>query len=376
MPSRFVPADHQVVDQMWGVLKSRFPRLVDENLNIEVLMAFSRGDSPAVSGYGGAAALAKIKVVGPEERATGGPDLRISVDAIRYEKFKPRRQQAIFAHELNHIVVAKDKKRRTKRDDYNRPVTKLRPDDWVITGFKMIADWYGDDSIERLSYERLGEALSQSVFSFYSKDDEPETVPVSAAKVNVNAELLAGVREVEAARGHVHTRACYDDPGPGHGSPQVICDQVEGDRVPDAEVIETDLDKVLEAESDADAAEHPWRDCPIADLDLPPETIEWLTVEKSFRTAGELADWISPGGRRVAGVGRRLWDALDKLRAAAGETSAQEPSAPVRTCTRCNTEYPGTASPCPKCRNPEFSVNGGGSSEKPKRGRKRKAGAA
>jgi hypothetical protein len=23
---------------------------------------------------------------------------------------------------------------------------------------------------------------------------------------------------------HVHTRDCYDDPGPGHGSPSLICD--------------------------------------------------------------------------------------------------------------------------------------------------------
>lgn len=28
--------------------------------------------------------------------------------------------------------------------------------------------------------------------------------------------------------GHVHSRECYDDPGPGHGSPQLICNHGSG----------------------------------------------------------------------------------------------------------------------------------------------------
>jgi hypothetical protein len=32
--------------------------------------------------------------------------------------------------------------------------------------------------------------------------------------------------------GHVHSRSCYDDPGPGHGSPSVICGMGEGDPEP------------------------------------------------------------------------------------------------------------------------------------------------
>jgi hypothetical protein len=56
-----------------------------------------------------------------------------------------------------------------------------------------------------------------------------------------------------------------------------------------------------------------WRARPISDLDLPPESMERMTVQKQFRTVGELADWLSPGGRRVAGLGRKLWDAIDKI---------------------------------------------------------------
>lgn len=29
---------------------------------------------------------------------------------------------------------------------------------------------------------------------------------------------------------HRHTRDCYDDPGPGHGPPQLVCGQVEDRR--------------------------------------------------------------------------------------------------------------------------------------------------
>jgi hypothetical protein len=30
---------------------------------------------------------------------------------------------------------------------------------------------------------------------------------------------------IEDSVRHVHTRECYDDPGPSHGSPQLICNQ-------------------------------------------------------------------------------------------------------------------------------------------------------
>ena len=37
------------------------------------------------------------------------------------------------------------------------------------------------------------------------------------------------LRKKASPRTHVHTRDCYDDPGPGHGSPGLICGKIEGE---------------------------------------------------------------------------------------------------------------------------------------------------
>lgn len=181
MSTIFAPASEPVVERMNDALRQYFPTLLDEDLRIEVLMGWKPAGGPAIRHHG-APALATISIVKGEERATGGPDLRIRVDKVRYEELRPRRQEAMFAHELYHIVMSKTRKGVTRRDAYDRPVVKFRPDDWSITGFKEVADWYGEDSIERMSYRRLGEALSQSTFEFFSHDDEAETVPLDSPR--------------------------------------------------------------------------------------------------------------------------------------------------------------------------------------------------
>jgi hypothetical protein len=221
MPVEFAPAEPDVVGRMNDALAKRFPQLEDEELNIEVLAATHPDGGPAVKHHG-SPALAVIKVVKPEERSTGGPDLRIVVDLARYAKLNRRSQEALFAHELFHVQVAKTKQGKTKRDPYGRPVTRLRPDDWSITGFKEVADWYGEDSIEHRSYRVLGEALRQSLFEFFSRDPDadpesdvvaPPTIPARIAAAvpdatdrrpirgAANGEVLAGVREAEARGG-------------------------------------------------------------------------------------------------------------------------------------------------------------------------------
>lgn len=65
--------------------------------------------------------------------------------------------------------------------------------------------------------------------------DAPETaaiVPDSLRKTH--AVLLAQWADEKAGRepwktGHVHTASCYDDPGPGHGSPFLVCGKVAGE---------------------------------------------------------------------------------------------------------------------------------------------------
>lgn len=136
-----------------------FEDLSKHDVRIEVLMAWSDNDEPVK--VHGAVALACVKVVGGEERANGGPDARIKVDAKRYADLAPRSREAMFAHELYHLEVQYRDGGGVKLDVYGRPVLKCLPDDWCLTGFREVAAWYGDASIEVRSHRTVGEILSQ-----------------------------------------------------------------------------------------------------------------------------------------------------------------------------------------------------------------------
>jgi hypothetical protein len=173
MKTTYAVAPEEVTVSLLGrVLKSqpRFDPIRENDLRIEILKAIRTDGKPAVRHHG-AAALAQIKIVGAEERSTGGPDVRIKIDWARWLDLGPKSREAILAHELYHVEFAKTNEGNLKRDDYDRPIVRLIPDDWSITGFKEVADWYGEDSIEKRSFNTLGEILSQATFDF--KDDPP-----------------------------------------------------------------------------------------------------------------------------------------------------------------------------------------------------------
>lgn len=183
MPVTLDAASADVLGVMENVMAEHFPDLVDL-VEVEVLMATGAKGRPAVK-LAGSPVTAKIKRVPREQKAvnaTGGPDVRIIVDAKRFADMKPRRREALFAHELEHIELIRDAETgECVRDDYDRPKIRLRADDWLITGFKRIHDLYGEDSCERSSFEALGFILGQRVFDFMQAD-EPDTRPFPRRK--------------------------------------------------------------------------------------------------------------------------------------------------------------------------------------------------
>lgn len=154
----------------------RFKPILDFDLKIDLSIAYSDKDD-AVKLHG-APALAKIKIIGPEDRARGNGDVRITVDGPKYERRNQRQRDAILCHELyriaikTHRVVEKDEAdkdvvvTRADLDPYERPVVKLIPDDWHVTGFRQVAEWYGNDSAEVCSHRAIGELLGQLVMPF------------------------------------------------------------------------------------------------------------------------------------------------------------------------------------------------------------------
>lgn len=87
---------------------------------------------------------------------------------------------------------------------------------------------------------------------------------------------------------HVHTRECYDDPGPGRGRVGLICERPTLTATPENAVIETDLESVLAAESAADAE----------DLRYPATTADTAATPRRRTKAREKADAEETAKRR------------------------------------------------------------------------------
>lgn len=175
MPKLYSPANDEMLDRYQCALEEHFAFLIDEKIHVDIQAVITDGKHALPKG-----ALACIKIVGPEERARGGPDVRILVDFAAYSRLEDVSKEAMYAHELYHIIIAKDKEGETRLDPYHRPVIRLKPDDWYIMGFKEVADWYGAASIERRSFAMLDRALfHQTLFQFLRGEDslpmgEPE----------------------------------------------------------------------------------------------------------------------------------------------------------------------------------------------------------
>jgi hypothetical protein len=160
----------EVINEHFSNLKA-----IEPELSITILMAVNpRG---AAIKHAGCPANAKIKIVGPEERSNGGPDLRILIDSWKWQDLSDRSQAALLHHELTHIAPQRVRKSgQLKLDPYGRPVVRLKPDDWMITVFKTTVQAYGTDALEHRLITLAYEATRQIVLPF-SEESRPEPVP-------------------------------------------------------------------------------------------------------------------------------------------------------------------------------------------------------
>lgn len=170
MATIYTPAEDDVVEFMTAVWLDRFPEVynLDPRPTISVLMAESDKDDKPPLKHHGYQAAALISLTSPEERVSGGTDLRLRIDRANWSRMTSRQREALIAHELLHIQVTTVPGRDTETvtDDYGRPKIKLRLHDWEVGGFSQIVDWYGDDAIEKQTVDRINERLSQMVLPF------------------------------------------------------------------------------------------------------------------------------------------------------------------------------------------------------------------
>lgn len=153
-----LPDDH-AVELLHKALRQWHPELFALGVKVQIVMAASDTDAPAVKHHG-CAAFATIRIVPLKDRLTKQYDAEMLVSREDWTKFSERRRLSLLDHELSHIDPVKKKTKMPKGykgpaqyhvplDDLGRPKLKLKPGDWDAgDGFRAVVGRHGDDAIE------------------------------------------------------------------------------------------------------------------------------------------------------------------------------------------------------------------------------------
>ncbi len=130
---------------------------LDVKFKIVKVRKYDKDDEPVVPSlkcHGGAAA-GTIKVNGLKQRHLTGVDVVIELDGHVWESLPKLTRLALIDHELTHLVLVTDTDGKPKVDDLGRPKFKLRPDDWMLTGFASVISRHGRHALEYQSVTRI-----------------------------------------------------------------------------------------------------------------------------------------------------------------------------------------------------------------------------
>jgi len=155
-----LPADATIA-LLKEVREKYHPRLDAHDVKIGLIMAFpaigkdGHATSPAISGYAGHAAAASVATVSTKDRLIKGYDVEILLDAERWNELSLAEQTAVLDHELTHIEPTGDK------DDLDRPITKMRKEDFIAWGFEEIIKRHGFAAMESKAVCQLSKQFGQ-----------------------------------------------------------------------------------------------------------------------------------------------------------------------------------------------------------------------
>ena len=187
MPKTFEPADDEARATFDVVLSDHFSVLaaLHPPLRFDLLFATDRDRDdnpvPALKKHGHHVA-AYIKRVPDDEKAKGSdaPDLRIVIDKLQWDDLGEREREALLHHETSHVEPKRDKHGVIRLDRYGRVAVRLRPDDWMLTGFRQTVAIFGQDALERQALDGALRMLRQRDLPF-GDEAEPSTVAFRAA---------------------------------------------------------------------------------------------------------------------------------------------------------------------------------------------------
>jgi hypothetical protein len=157
MPTTYTSDAGEVTAYVQHVLDHNLIELKTAGVTVEVLLAASDDEdkSPPVKKFG-VRAYADIRVNGLKDRVAGCRDVRLVIDASRFENSNEARRTAIIHGQLCRVEVKKDGYGAIVTDDAGRPKLKLKPMDFGGGGMFDTVDRFGADAPEYKVFQALG----------------------------------------------------------------------------------------------------------------------------------------------------------------------------------------------------------------------------
>lgn len=189
MPTTYWPCGEDVEALAQVLIEEHYPDINRLEGGLKIAFLFALADNMAPLSKGGWPCEALTRVVPTRDRAAGGADVQVLVDAGRWKDLGERRRLGLLHHELHHLQLVDAKPDHKpgeperwvcKLDTIGRPKVTLRPHDYEAGGFRLIAETYGQDSPEVRTHKVIEGILEQACFDFAKAPEEEEAVEAVA----------------------------------------------------------------------------------------------------------------------------------------------------------------------------------------------------
>lgn len=174
MPGKvFHKADESVMGVVRDMIREHHPDVEGAGVRVGVIMVEPATNedgevvAPAVK-FAGAEAVAVCRKVARKMRTLLPYEAIIEVDMNRWQELSDESRAALLDHEITHIEVVRGDDGQVAMDDDLRPKIRLRPDDFILTGFYSVIERHGADALEYQSVSRLIDEHGQRLFAFAS----------------------------------------------------------------------------------------------------------------------------------------------------------------------------------------------------------------
>ncbi len=114
----------------------------------------------------GAAALARVRVMGARERVTTGHDAEIELALPPWLEADEKQRLAILDHELTHLEIVRDRDGEPRYDVNGHVRLRLRRHDYIAAGFYEVVARHRRESPEVLQVVAAFDSGGQQLFGF------------------------------------------------------------------------------------------------------------------------------------------------------------------------------------------------------------------